>query len=65
MPYSDMPKIIYRVAERNRRFVVESFSDDHGAWRCIDEFLTSKEANAGLAKPEQIVRASRETPPVG
>jgi hypothetical protein len=60
-----MLNVRYRVVERSGKFVVESFNDDHGAWRCIDEFRTAQEANARLAKLEQIVRASRETPPVG
>jgi hypothetical protein len=65
MRYSDMPKVKYRVAERGGRFAIESFSDDRGGWRCIGEFPTPKEANARLARLEQIERASRETPPVG
>jgi hypothetical protein len=65
MPYSDMPKVKYRVVERGARFVVESFSDHHGAWRSIDEFPSPKEANARLTKLEQIARASQQSPPVG
>jgi hypothetical protein len=55
--------VIYRVIERGpERFIVESFTVDHGAWRCIDEFPTMKEANARLARLEKILRVSRGEP---
>jgi hypothetical protein len=52
--------VIYRVVERaSAKFVIEAFSDDHGSWRFVDEFPTREEANARMARLEQISRASQ------
>lgn len=58
-----MINVTYRVSKRGvGRFVVEALRDDHGTWRHIDEFPTLKEANARMARLEQILRASHGEP---
>jgi hypothetical protein len=58
-----MINVTYRIVKRGvGRFVVEALRDDHGTWRHIDEFSTLKEANARMARLEQILRASQGEP---
>ena len=54
-----MLNVTYRVVERGpRRFLVEAFSDDHTAWRCVGEYSTSEEAKARKARLEQILEGA-------
>ena len=59
---TNMRNVRYRIVKRGpRRFLVEAFSDDHAAWRCVDEYPTPKEARARKTKLEQILeRANRD-----
>jgi len=58
---TNMRKVIYRIVDRGPgRFIIEAYSDDHGAWRSIAEFPTFEEAHTRKAKLEQILRASQE-----
>jgi len=54
-----MRNVTYRIVKRGpRRFLVEASSDDHAAWRCIDEYPTLEEAKARKVRLEQILQVA-------
>jgi hypothetical protein len=62
---SDPPRnmVVYPVVERGPgKFVIEVLSDDQRSWQRIDEFPTLNEANARMARWEQIAGVALREP---